>query len=147
MIGIGPVTAQTAPEAWQPAVEARLKAIYDRGEFKPLRVDAEWLTDSSGFTIEDRQRGAGATRVTYDVRTGEPRAVPSPVVPRRDPRMSPDGKRLVEVDGRTLVVRDVARGRALANRALVDLGRRQLGFNNTNALVASPSELAAALAG
>jgi dipeptidyl-peptidase-4 len=113
----GPLLGQTAPEvSWQPAVESRLKAIYERGDFRPLRVRAEWLPDSSGYTIEEREPGSDKpSRVTYAALTGERIPAPSAEPSRapRDPRRSPDGARALEYDGGALVVREVATGKRL----------------------------------
>ena len=38
---------------WQSQAEARLKAIYDRGEFRAKSYQPKWLSDSSGFIVED----------------------------------------------------------------------------------------------
>lgn len=111
MFSFGSVGAQTAADqSWQPATESRLKAIYERGEFRPLKVQVEWLADSSGYTIEEREPGSDkSTRITYHVRSGE--RMEPPATTSRDARRSPDGTRLLEYDGRTLVVHEVASGK------------------------------------
>jgi dipeptidyl-peptidase 4 len=106
--------AQAPKEAawWQPT-EARLKAIYENGDFRPRGFSAEWLPDSSGYVVveTDPETNRSSRRV-YDVRTGElaepqPAEVPSTA---RSERLSPDGKRRLEYDGRNLIVRDVDSG-------------------------------------
>lgn len=57
---------------WQAHADARLKSIYDRGEFRAKKFQPTWLSDSSGFVIE------GVDPVTmkpvqwfHDARSGE----------------------------------------------------------------------------
>ncbi len=38
---------------WQETAEARMKAIYDRGEFRAKGFRPTWLSDSSGFVVEE----------------------------------------------------------------------------------------------
>lgn len=100
--------------SWQPVTEARLKAIYERGEFRARRFKAEWLPDSTGYTVQQREPGAEeATRVSYRVRTGEVFTPPSDerTAAARDQLLSPDGSRALEYQGRDLVMREVAGGR------------------------------------
>ena len=48
-------SAQAAEESsWQKDTEARLRAIYERGEFRGRRFQAEWLPDSSGYVVGER---------------------------------------------------------------------------------------------
>ena len=114
---VGPLFAQAKRDAsWRPEVESRLKAIYERGEERPARFSAEWLPDSSGYTVDQRAPGADkATKATYDVRTGE--RLPTPPDERaavpREPQRSPDGTRELQIDGRALVVREVATGKRI----------------------------------
>lgn len=62
------VAAQTtADSSWQPAVEARLQAIYDRDAFRPQAFQAEWLPDSSGYTVEERDNTLFRKPETYHV--------------------------------------------------------------------------------
>lgn len=110
----GPLFAQAPRDAsWRPEVELRLKAIYERGEERPARFSAEWLPDSSGYTVDQREPGTDkSTKVAYDVRTGE--RLPTPPAEHsaapRESRHSPDGARELQLDGRALVVREVATG-------------------------------------
>lgn len=120
-LGIGTVAAQSAPDtSWQPAVESRLKAIFERGAYRPVKVQADWLADSSGYTLAEREPGSDqATRTTYHVRTGErlAPAADAPAASGRERLRSPDGTRELAWEGRALVVREVASGRqvVLAN--------------------------------
>ncbi len=113
-LAITPVAAQTAQDsAWQPEAEARLKAIYERGEFRSPKFQARWLPDSSGYTVEEREPGKDQPiRVTYQVRTGERVAgKPDEQQPAaRESLRSPDGSRVLEFHERNLFVRDAASG-------------------------------------
>lgn len=107
----GQLFAQTTPAAsWQPGVESRLRAIYERGEYRPERFRTEWLPDSSGYTVDERKPGTDQpSRVTYEVLTGERMPTPSSEhSAAREPRRSPDGARELRLDGRALVVHEVA---------------------------------------
>ena len=61
--------------SWQEETESRLKGIYERGEFRPRMFQAEWLPDSSGYTVQERDPKTDKTdemiRAGYGVRTGE----------------------------------------------------------------------------
>jgi len=110
-IGCGAVPA-AAENAWQPAAEARLRGIYERGDFRAAPFQPQWLPDSSGFTVEEREPGTEkVTRVTFDARTGEPStAAKPPPAAGGDPRRAPQGDREIVHDGRGLAVREVASG-------------------------------------
>ena len=124
-IGMGHIQAETtADTAWQPAVEARLKAIYDRKEFRHQKFQAEWLPDSSGYTVQERDPQSDAmVKVTYLVRTGE-RVKPLSDEKKSDGKkpdekkqvqrgqiLSPDGSKVVESEGRNLFVSDLVSGK------------------------------------
>ncbi len=79
---------------WHSHAEARLKSIYDRGEFRAKAYQAIWLKDSSGFVTKTVDPVTNQESSTfYDVKTGSSRAmtkdetVPEPT----DSRLSPDG--------------------------------------------------------
>lgn len=111
------VHAQTTRDAsWRAHAQDRLQAIYERGEFRPKKFQAEWLADSSGFTIQQLDPQTNETvEVRYDVHTGEPaesksrRAKPS----QSGRLLSPDGQRLLEFEDRDLFVRDLASGQRI----------------------------------
>ncbi len=59
------LVAQTATDSnWQNHAEARLRSIYDRGEFRAKSFRPTWLSDSSGFVLND---------LFYSATTGEQR--------------------------------------------------------------------------
>ena len=116
-MGICHVQAQTSRNSsWQQETESRLKAIYERGEFRPRMFQAEWLADSSGYTVQEQdQKTDTRTRARYDVRTGE-RTEPTPEEVKqseRGPLLSPDGTRVLEFQERNLFVSDPVSGQRI----------------------------------
>lgn len=74
------------------AVQNRLKGIFEWGEWRAKRFEAEWLPDSSGYVVNQRQDGQDQL-VRYDVHTGERGLAPEI---RRPPQLlSPDGGRVL----------------------------------------------------
>ncbi len=39
---------------WQEEAAERLRAIYDRNEFRASDIDPEWLPDSSGYMLREK---------------------------------------------------------------------------------------------
>ena len=109
------VHAQTSPDSgWQQEANSRLRAIYERGEFRVRRFGAEWLPDSSGYTIQERDpKTEKSVLATYDVRTGKRTEAKSPEGTRADHGrlLSPDGHRLLEFQDRNLFVSDLKSGK------------------------------------
>lgn len=59
---------------WQVSAESRLKAIYDRGEFRAKAYRPVWLNDNSGFVVEEVDPATGKpTQWFHDAKTGEQR--------------------------------------------------------------------------
>ena len=114
LMGICGAPAQAAEErSWQPETESRLKAIYDRGEFRSQRLQVEWLSDSSGYTVQERDPASDKMiRVAYHVRTGE-RIKPNADDKKKFERgqiPSPDGSKVLEFSEQNLFVRDSVSG-------------------------------------
>ena len=67
--------AQAIQESnWQVSAESRLKAIYDRGEFRAKAYRPVWLNDNSGFVVEEVDPATGKpTQSLHDAETGERR--------------------------------------------------------------------------
>lgn len=109
VLGIG---AEACGESsWQDAATPRLQAIYARGEFRENRFQAEWLPDSSGYAVQERDsETAQSIRVQYDVRTGKRSELTSTdgIQPAAHRRKSPDGKHVLEFRDRHLFVRDLS---------------------------------------
>ena len=113
-MGMGHVQAQSPHNtSWQQPAEARLQAIYTRGEFRAQKFQPEWLSDSSGYTVEERDPTTDQpVRRSYDVRTGlRTEAKSGEGVPAgRGPLLSPDGKSVLEFQEKNIFVRDLAGG-------------------------------------
>ena len=112
VMGLGNANAQES--GWQEETESRLRAIYERGEFRGRTFQAEWLPDSSGYTVRELNPETNEpVHMRYDVRTGERTEVKLASKLQIDPerRLSPDGKSIIEFRDRNLFVRDLATGR------------------------------------
>lgn len=94
---------------WETTVQARLKAIYEKGEWRAKRFEAQWLPDSSGYitSLSDDATGRD-NRVVVDVETGEVREAPE--AERADPLLAPDVQRCIEFRGQSLWVHDRTNG-------------------------------------
>lgn len=105
---------QRMPDAWiDGTTQARLKSIYEKGEFRAQGFRAMWSADSTGYSVQQRDPKSG-NRVSlhYDVRTGEP-VDPQPSRPKTVPpqsTVSPDGKRRLEVRNGNLFARNLETG-------------------------------------
>ena len=102
--------------SWPADTESRLKAIYERGEFRPRIFQAEWLPGSSGYTVQERDPETDKMiTASYDVRTGE-RIEPKSEEAKqseRGPLRSPDGTKVLEFQERNLFVRDPINGQRI----------------------------------
>lgn len=86
---------------WRRDATERLKAIYDRNEFRVQEMDAEWLPDSSAYRIREQDPQTGKTvTAQYDVASGERSIVKARSAP--DQRESPDGEYSLRVRGNDL---------------------------------------------
>ena len=92
----------------------RMKGVYDRGEFRAKEFRADWLPDSSGYSIRERDPQTGSmVAVHYDVTTGKPFDPQPGIDPssgrHRDgsPMLSPDGKRRLEFRDGDLFVKSL----------------------------------------
>lgn len=104
MAAPGPSVATTDPSANAALLnhaESRFRAIYERDAFRPKRFQAEWLPDSSGYTVLETTPGAKeSVRARYDVVSGTRSVVEASSSPttRRPGVPSPDGARSVMVE-------------------------------------------------
>lgn len=93
--------------------ELRLRAIYDRDEFRAERFRADWLSDSSGYTVlEPASDTKERMLVRYDVASGK-RTVLDPTQDekaRRSGNLSPDGEKVIVSEQGNLYVRDLSNG-------------------------------------
>lgn len=89
-------------------MEERLKAIYERGEFRAKGFRPTWLNDSSGFVIQEQATENKATEpLFHDIKTGEQRAWTSDdnLLKSEGQQLSPQGKhRLITRDAKLLAV-------------------------------------------
>lgn len=127
VLSIGPVHAQDGAFIdWRSAASERLKAIYDRGEFRVADIRAEWLDDSSAYSIreEDPQTGTTVT-AQYDVASGERRIVEAEAKPNRFE--SADGKLKLEVRDNNLFL--IEQGNRESQLTSIEEGR-DIDFRN-----------------
>ncbi len=105
-IAIPNVRSQTAHEALLNQAESRLRAIYERDEFRPKRFRAEWHADSSGYTVLESVPGAKEkVRASYEVANGK-RTVLSDSDPKPSSgQSSPDGASVLLSERGNLYVR------------------------------------------
>ena len=90
--------------------DARLRAIYDRNEFRAKRFRADWLSDSSGYTVMEPVPGTRErTLARYDAASGERTVLENNQKDnlRRSGNLSPDGKRVIVSEQGNLYVRDL----------------------------------------
>jgi len=105
--------AQIGPDSgWQDEALPRIKAIYDRSEFRPADFQADWLPDSSGYTIREQDPETKDSKLwRYDLRNDERAEVTAQDDNRRNQaRRSPDGKRILEFRDRNLFVNELESG-------------------------------------
>jgi len=111
------IYGQTASEQMLEKAEPRLRAIYERGEFRAKQFRGEWLADSSGYTVSESVPGEEKrVLVRYDAATGKRTVLDSPEKKNagRSGRISPDGKRVLYSDQGNLYVRDIDGERKIA---------------------------------
>lgn len=109
------LSAQTSGGSnWQSIATERLKAIYDRGEFRAKNYRPTWLSDSSGFVIEEGDANTKrATQWLYEAQSGARRAwKPDERLPGSDdPRLSPQGTHRLATQGAKLLAVDRENGK------------------------------------
>ena len=123
LVAVAGVYGQTSKETMLDNAESRLRGIYEEGEFRAKRFRADWLPDSSGYTVSETVPGAKEERqVRYDVATGKRTVLDSTQRERsgRSGNMSPDGQRRLTSEKGNLYVADLGSERrtALTNNAV-----------------------------
>lgn len=86
-------------------LEPRIRAIYERREFRPTEFVAEWLADSSGYWIQKRHPQTNEPqKVFFEVSPGaDVRETPAQELPpAQDRAASPNGRWRLEVRDRRL---------------------------------------------
>ena len=104
--------AERVSELTLERAESRLRAIYERDEFRAKRFRADWLPDSTGYTVtEPAPDGKEQVRVRYDAASGNRTVLDPPrkEVPGRSGDVSPDGQSVVVSEQGNLYVRDLER--------------------------------------
>lgn len=98
-------------------IESRLRSIYEQGDFRPKGFSAEWLPDSSGYTIRETVPGVGErVRARYDVVSGDRTVVTlaeadlADLADQADRNRSPDGRHEIYSRRGNLFVRDLEDG-------------------------------------
>jgi dipeptidyl-peptidase-4 len=113
VVGIAAVSdihGQTFRERILEEAESRLRAIYERGEFRAKRFRADWLSDSSGYTVLEPVPGEEKrVLVRYDATSGKRTVLDSPQRAEADSseKTSPDGRSVLYSDKGNLYVRDL----------------------------------------
>ena len=106
--GIWDVRSQTSHHALLNQAEARLRAIYDRDEFRPKSFRADWLPDSSGYTVfESVPDAKDKLRVRYDVASGKRTVLDASRKSPESGKLSPDGTSAVFSERGNLYVREL----------------------------------------
>jgi dipeptidyl-peptidase-4 len=111
LIAVPEVCAQTSHALLLNEAESRLRAIYERDEFRAKLFRADWLPDSSGYTVRESVRGTDErVLVRYDAASGERTVLDSPQDDKADGSgdRSPDGQRVLYSERGNLYVRDLS---------------------------------------
>lgn len=99
---------------WQGKAVERLKAIYDRGEFRAKNYRPTWLSDSSGFVTREQEKNAKEpTYWFHDAKSGERRVwKPDGKLPNSDDRqLSPQGTHRLIIRGDKLLSANLKNGK------------------------------------
>lgn len=109
LLAAGELCAQSPGDPnWYSKMQERLKAIYERGEFRAKAFRPTWLRDNSGFVIkEPAAENKAAASLFHDRQTGEQKAWTSDdkLLASEDPQLSSQGKqRLLTRDAKLLAV-------------------------------------------
>ncbi|MCH7558668.1 MAG: DPP IV N-terminal domain-containing protein [Planctomycetes bacterium] len=116
-IAVPDIRAQTSQVLILKEAESRLRAIYDREEFRAKRFRADWLSDSSGYTVlESVPDAKERVVVRYDAATGKRTVLDSPQREKsgRSGNISPDGQSVLYSEQGNLYVRDLSSDRKIS---------------------------------
>jgi len=109
--------AQDSKERILKEAESRLRAIYDRGEFRAKRFRADWSPDGSSYTVtEPVPESNEKVQVRYDTASGKRTVLDSSTreTTDRSGNISPDGQRVLYSEEGNLQVRDLRSGQTVA---------------------------------
>jgi len=110
IVAVPNIRGQDSKEQILKEAESRLRAVYERGEFRAKRFRADWLTDGSGYTVMEPVPGKKEqVLVRYDAASGKRTVLDSPqrVEANRSKKTSPDGRSVLYSDKGNLYVRDL----------------------------------------
>ena len=109
-VAVPDVDGQTSSKQFLKKAKPRLQAIYERGEFRAKRFRADWLEDSSGYTVSESVAGTEKwVLVRYDAASGKRTVLDSleKESADRSGKISPDGQSVLYSDQGNLYVRDL----------------------------------------
>jgi dipeptidyl-peptidase-4 len=115
-VAVPDVRSHTVKEVIPKEAESRLRAIYERGEFRTKRFRADWLDDSSGYTVLESVPGADEKVLArYDAASGKRTVLDSPKRKEasRSDKISPDGQSVLYSEQGNLYVRDLSSDRKI----------------------------------
>lgn len=119
-------TTRADDSDWQEQASERLRAIYDRGEFRAPRIVPEWLPDSTGYKLREKDAKTNAFVIAlYDVISGDRSVIENT---KADRLLSPDGRRIAERRNRKVVLRDVVGSET--SQLTDDVGDRDIHFRD-----------------
>jgi dipeptidyl-peptidase-4 len=94
-----------------PEIEERIRDIYESNLYQARRIQAEWLSDSTGFLSRLPNPSTGKpSRIFFDAKTGQSLEATDEQIGRQKvaSSISPDGKWSIEAKHRELGVRHIA---------------------------------------
>jgi len=116
IVAVPDVRGQTSKEVISKEAESRLRAIYEREEYRAKRFRADWLGDSSGYTVLEPVPGADERVLArYDAVSGKRTVLDSPQREKsgRSGNISPDGQSVLYSEQGNLYVRDLSSDRKI----------------------------------
>ncbi len=105
------IRADRVPEPTLESAESRLRAIYDRNESRAKPFRADWLPDSTAYTVmEPGADGKDQVLARYDAASGNRTVLdlPRKEGPGRSGDLSPDGQRILISEQGNLFVRELS---------------------------------------
>ena len=130
---LAPLSGQDARlDDWRPQATERLKAIYDRNEFRVPNIEVEWTDDSSAYRIrENAPQSAKKVTAQYDVVSGERKVVDAESRP--NPKRTLDGKYTIKTRDNNLYLNQQNHGetKLTTNSQERDLTFRNFRWNST----------------
>ena len=110
IVAVPDIRGQDSKELILKEAESRLRAVYERREFRAKRFRADWLPDGSGYTVLEPVAGKDKrVLVRYDTTSGKRTVLDSPEKEDsgKTGNISPDGQHVLYSDQGNLYVRDL----------------------------------------